>query len=103
MGILVILNGALLCSCACLLAPWHGLQFVTALLYTIGRVGIWATFFSFDGSLFGFHNYGKLAGGGLFVASCFSLWQYLLLELTLDSFEGDFAFVNCFFIVVCLA
>merc|ERR1711977_186131 len=101
--ILVILNGLSLGTCACLLAPSRDVQVLTAVLYTIARVGIWATFFSFIGSLFGFANYGKLAGGGLFVASCFSLLQYLLLELTLGTFGADFAFINCLFVIVHLA
>jgi len=95
---LVIMNTVLLLSCVCLLIPWKSLQIATAILYTVGRVSVWATFFGFNGFVFGFQNYGKLAGGGLFLASCVSLLQYPFLELTLGVFEGNFAYVNAFWI-----
>jgi len=100
---LMIMNTVMLCSSACLLSPWRGLQYATAIFYTIGRVSIWATFFSFNGSVFGFKNYGKLVGGGLFVASCFSLLQYPILEVTLGTLDNEFAYVNGLWIALCVA
>jgi MFS family permease len=100
---LFLMNTVMLCSCACLLVDLRGLQYLTAVLYTVGRVSIWAAFFSFNGQVFGFKHYGKLAGGGLFIASCFSLIQYPLLALTLGPFKDDFRYVNTLFIILCVA
>lgn len=49
------------------------------------------------GATFGFRNYGKLAGGGLLLSSCFSTLQYPLLDLTLGPLGRDFTFVNALF------
>eukprot|EP00929_Paragymnodinium_shiwhaense_P003221 TRINITY_DN103655_c0_g1_i1.p1 TRINITY_DN103655_c0_g1~~TRINITY_DN103655_c0_g1_i1.p1 ORF type:complete len:518 (-),score=83.13 TRINITY_DN103655_c0_g1_i1:369-1871(-) len=100
---LLIMNTVELCSCIGLLFPWKELQIATSILYAVGRLGIWASFFGFNGFVFGFKNYGKLAGGGLFVASCLSLLQYPLLQLTLTVFKGNFAYVNTFFVCMTLA
>mmetsp|Transcript_26092 Transcript_26092/g.66249 ORF Transcript_26092/g.66249 Transcript_26092/m.66249 type:complete len:292 (+) Transcript_26092:246-1121(+) len=74
-------------------------QYAACLLYSAGRVGLWASFFSFIGSTFGFKHYGKLAGGGLLVQSLFCLLQYPLLAVIL-SLNRNFDIANVLFCVL---
>merc|ERR1719456_1885365 len=84
----------------CLMTKVRALHLLACVLYTMSRVSLWANYFSFIGGIFGFKNYGKLAGGGLFVSSCLSLLQYLFLELTIRVFDGSFAYANGFFVAL---
>ena len=77
------INAAALLVPALLLLPSLEAQALMCFVYSTARVGLWASFFSFTGATFGFRNYGKLAGGGLMVQSCFCLLQDPLLRLTL--------------------
>eukprot|EP00928_Gymnodinium_smaydae_P042338 TRINITY_DN28525_c0_g2_i2.p1 TRINITY_DN28525_c0_g2~~TRINITY_DN28525_c0_g2_i2.p1 ORF type:complete len:468 (+),score=57.61 TRINITY_DN28525_c0_g2_i2:41-1444(+) len=99
---LMVSHTIMLCCTICLATEVDSLQYIMSALYAMYRVSIWAAFFSFVGNVFGFANYGKLAGGGLFVASCVSLLQYVLLDLTLGAFNNNFRFVNIFFVILCV-
>jgi hypothetical protein len=99
---LALMNTLLLCCPLMLATKSLPAQVALGVLYAVSRVSIWALFFSFMGNVFGFGNYGKLAGGGLFIASCLSLLQYVLLSLTVSVFQGDFLYVNIFFIGLCV-
>ena len=100
--VLAFLNLLLLGVPATLLADSLDTQLLTCVLYSVGRVGLWASFFSFIGATFGFRHYGKLAGGGLLVQSLFCLLQYPLLALTL-ALRREFALVNTLFCVLTVA
>jgi len=100
--VLMLSNTWMLLSYLCLLAPSPGFKVVMAILYTLGRVSAWPAFFAFMGIVFGFKHFGKLAGGGLLVASCLSLVQFPLLSLTYTVFDGEFEAVNMFFIAMCI-
>ena len=78
------------------------LQHVTSVVYGLGRVSQWATFFAFTGATFGFANFGKLAGLGLLLQSSISLVQYPLLSLTFGPMDSDFTFVNGLFVSISL-
>ena len=70
------------------------MQYLHAVVYALGRASLMATYFSYLGAIFGFHHYGKLAGGGLLVAATVALLQYPLLSATLGSLGGDFTGSN---------
>lgn len=95
---LTLINSLLLGALACLLSTWRPLQYVACIMYSMGRVSLWASFFAFLGATFGFVHFGKLAGFGLLLGGCLSLLQYPLLAITLGPLEGDFTFVNLLFI-----
>ena len=100
--VFAVINALLLGVPAMLLVPSLPAQVLTCILYSAGRVGLWASFFSFVGATFGFRHYGKLAGGGLLVQSLFCLLQYPLLSITL-AMDRDFRFVNALFCVLTAA
>ena len=54
-------------------------------VYSLGRLFIFAMYFSNIGRRFGFANYGTLAGVGLLISAIWSLFQYPLLAWTVDS------------------
>ncbi|CAK0884955.1 unnamed protein product, partial [Prorocentrum cordatum] len=101
--VLIFMNTLLLCCPVCLLTQMYPVQLAFTFAYGISRVSIWAAYFSYVGTIFGFSNYGKLAGGGLFFAAFVSLLQIPLLHLTLIFFGGDFTFVNCLFAAICVS
>jgi len=101
--VLIFTNTLLLCCPLCLMSQLYSMQLVFAFAYSISRVSVWASFFSYLGAVFGFSNYGKLAGGGQLFAACVSLLQMPLLRLTLVRFGGDFTFVNSLFVSICVA
>merc|ERR1712232_981163 len=88
--VMSLVNALLICVCSCPATKLRPLHYVACVLYAMGRVSLWATFFSFMGGVFGFGNYGKLAGGGLFLSSCVSLLQYVLLSMTIEHLGSDF-------------
>ena len=100
--VMAALNTLLLGVPALLLSSSQGAQIITCILYAAGRVGLWASFFSFTGATFGFRHYGKMAGGGLLVQSLFCLLIYPLLAATL-AMDRDFTFVNSLFIALTAA
>lgn len=100
--VLIVMNTLLLCCPVCLLSQLYFMQIVFVISYSISRVSIWAVFFSYMGLTFGFSNYGKLAGGGLFFAACVSLLQIPLYDSALVHFDNDFTFVNCLFVAICV-
>jgi len=97
---LALMNTLLLCCPMLLMSKLLALQPVLSVIYALARVSIGSVYFSFMGSVFGFANFGKLAGFGLLVASCLSLLQYVLLTVTLESFHRDFFYVNAFFVLL---
>jgi hypothetical protein len=98
--VFALVNTLLLGVPATLLFTSLRAQVLTCVLYSAGRVGLWASFFAFMGATFGFRNYGKLAGGGLMVQACVSLLQYPLLAISLGPLRNDFTFVNVLFIAL---
>jgi MFS family permease len=54
-------------------------------VYSLGRLFIFAMYFSNIGRRFGFVNYGTLAGVGLLISAIWSLLQYPLLAWAVDS------------------
>jgi hypothetical protein len=100
--VLLVMNTLLLCCPVCLLSQLYFMQIIFVISYSISRVSIWAVFFSYVGATFGFSNYGKLAGGGLFFAACVSLLQIPLYDSALVHFDNDFTFVNCLFVAICV-
>ena len=100
--VMVAVNSANLLVPALLLSDSLELQHVTSVVYGLGRVSQWATFFAFTGATFGFANFGKLAGLGLLLQSSISLVQYPLLSLTFGPMDSDFTFVNGLFVSISL-
>jgi len=98
---MLIVNTMLGVSYAVLIVPALEVQLVAYVLYSVGRVCLWAIMFSFVGAVFGFVHYGKLAGGALAFGAFLSLLQYAALELTLGPFEGNFTFVNTVWCALC--
>ena len=62
-----------------------GVQVFGMLLYSFGRLFIFAMYFSNIGRRFGFEHYGTLCGLGLLVSAIWSLIQYPLLAWAVDS------------------
>ena len=58
--VLTLVNSLLLLSQLLLLVPSLGLVYVTSLIYTVGRVSLWATYFSYNAHVFGFRHFGKI-------------------------------------------
>lgn len=100
--VMVAVNSANLLVPALLLSDSLPLQYATAVMYGLGRVSQWATFFAFTGATFGFANFGKLAGFGLLLQSVLAMVQYPLLDLTLSTMDSDFTFVNSLFVAISL-
>jgi len=78
----------------------YALQVVACVMYATAHVSSWGIFFSFNGAVFGFVNFGKLVGGAIFAAATFSLLQLPLLDLTIGYLQGDFTFVNGLFMAI---
>ena len=72
--------------------PLH-FQLVGMVLYAIGRIIIFAMFFSNVGKRFGYENYGILTGVGNLTSALLSLLQYPLISWTVS---GNDAEVNIF-------
>ena len=62
-----------------------GVQVFGMLLYSFGRLFIFAMYFSNIGRRFGFEHYGTLCGLGLLISAIWSLIQYPLLAWAVDS------------------
>lgn len=92
--VMAAVNGALCCCYAVLMAPALSVQPVAYVLYSGGRVCLWAIFFSYCAAEFGFRHYGKLAGGGLAFGSLLSLLQYAALAAVVGPLRGDFLAAN---------
>ena len=97
---LTLTNSLLLVGTACLLVPSLELNYLSAILYAVGRVSLWALYFSYTAHVFGFRHFGKLAGCGLTVAACISLLQYPLLYLCVRVLDGDFTVANAIFVAL---
>lgn len=120
--VLMLVNSLLLLSTLSLLVPSLGLVYATSLIYSLGRVSLWALYFSYNAHVFGFRHFGKIGellfwsglepgpshpassltiqvrmpavGCGMTLAACLSLLQYPLLQLTIVVLDGDFLFAN---------
>jgi len=79
------------------------LQWIGFILYVLARVTTYSTFFSFIGINFGFNHFGTLASIGLLISGCFSLFQYLLLDVVETNMEGDYRDMNVFLAIWCSA
>jgi len=77
------------------------LQWIGFILYVLARVTTYSTFFSFIGINFGFNHFGTLASIGLLISGCFSLFQYLLLDIVVNNLDGDYRDMNMFFAIWC--
>ena len=64
---------------------------VGLVLYAVGRLIVFAMFFSSIGKMFGYKYYGLLVGWGMFISAVFSTLQYPLIAIAL---EGDYAISN---------
>ena len=95
---LAMTNGALLLAMACLLVPSLPLTYLGSLLYALGRVSLWASYFAYNAHVFGFRHFGKLVGVGMTLAACFSLLMYPLLALTITALDSDFTLANSLFV-----
>lgn len=73
---------------------------VGLVLYAVGRLIVFAMFFSSIGKMFGYKYYGLLVGWGMFVSAVFSTLQYPLIAIALD---GDYAISNYACGVGCLS
>jgi MFS family permease len=93
-------NTILAAAISFLLIPTLAAAYVTSVLYAMGRVSLWATYFSYVAAVFGFSHFGKLVGGGLLLGACVSLLQYPLISLTLQMWGGDFTPVNVIFLAL---
>lgn len=92
--VMAAVNGAL-CACyAVLMSPMLAAQPVAYVLYSVGRVCLWAQFFAYCAAEFGFRHYGKLAGGGLALGSLVSLLQYAALAAVVGPLRGSFLPIN---------
>ena len=97
------INAALCCCYAVLMVPLLSVQPIAYVLYSVGRVCLWAQFFAYCAAEFGFAHYGKLAGGGLAFGSFISLLQYAALAAVLGPLRGDFFAVNAAWCVLALS
>lgn len=79
------------------------LQWIGFILYVLARVTTYSTFFSFIGINFGFNHFGTLASIGLLISGCFSLFQYLLLDIVVNNMGGDYRDMNVFLAIWCSA
>jgi len=77
------------------------LQWIGFVLYVLSRVTTYSTFFSFIGINFGFKFFGTLAGIGLLISGCFSLFQYLLLDIVQNYMDDDYPSMNLYLVIWC--
>mmetsp|Transcript_23947 Transcript_23947/g.80444 ORF Transcript_23947/g.80444 Transcript_23947/m.80444 type:complete len:459 (-) Transcript_23947:57-1433(-) len=101
--VVTVVNTLLVVANAVLMVPNLAVQPIAFLCYGIGRVCLWASFFSFVGAQFGFAHYGVLAGGGLAFAACVSLLQYPALQLTLEVFDSNFIYINAVWVALTIS
>jgi len=85
----------------CITSPETGVQWLGFILYVLSRVTTYGTFFSFIGINFGFKNFGTLAGIGLLISGCFSLFQYLCLDIVENDMGDDYNAMNMFMAFWC--
>jgi len=94
-GIVVLCNiGFSMGASFCITSPETGVQWLGFILYVLSRVTTYGTFFAFIGINFGFKYFGTLAGIGLLLSGCFSLFQYLVLDIVENDMGGDYNAMN---------
>jgi len=94
-GIVVLFNiGFSMGASFCITSSETGVQWLGFILYVLSRVTTYGTFFAFIGINFGFRNFGTLAGVGLLISGCFSLFQYLLLDIVENEMGDDYNAMN---------
>jgi len=81
--------------------PSLGLQYVAYVVLLLYRSFVYGGMFAYITSIFPKNLYGHLVGFVMFFAGVLQLVQYPLLEVSLDTFDGNFLPVNVAFIVVC--
>jgi len=96
-GIVLLFNIAFSVGASfCINSPQIGVQWVGFILYVLSRVSTYGMFYSFIGINFGFKHFGTLAGVGLFISGCFSLFQYLCLAIVQSDADVDYEQMNMF-------
>jgi len=85
----------------CITSADTGVQWLGFILYVLSRVTTYGLFFSFIGINFGFKNFGTLAGVGLLISGCFSLFQYLLLDIVENDMGDDYNAMNVLIAIWC--
>jgi len=85
----------------CITSSDRGIQWIGFVLYVLSRVTTYGLFFSFIGINFGFKNFGTLAGVGLLISGCFSLFQYLLLDIVENEMGDDYNAMNMLIAIWC--
>jgi len=94
-GIVVLCNvGFSMGASFCITSPETEIQWLGFILYVLSRVTTYGTFFAFIGINFGFKYFGTLAGVGLLLSGCFSLFQYLCLDIVENDMGGDYNAMN---------
>jgi len=88
-------------ACFCITSDDTGIQWLGFILYVLSRVTAYGTFFSFIGINFGFRHFGTLAGVGLLISGCFSLLQYLCLDIVENDMGDDYNAMNMFMAFWC--
>jgi len=96
-GIVVLANIAFSMGASfCITSTEIVVQWLGFILYVLSRVTTSGLFFSFIGINFGFRNFGTLTGVGVFISTCFSLLQYLCLDIVEYDLGGDYNGMNIF-------
>jgi len=101
-GVIVTCNIAFSMGASfCITSSDTGVQVLGFILYVLSRVTTYGTFFSFIGINFGFKYFGTLAGVGLLISGCFSLFQYLCLDIVENDLGDDYNAMNMFMAFWC--
>jgi len=101
-GVIVTCNIAFSMGASfCITSSETAVQWLGFILYVLSRVTSYGTFFAFIGINFGFKNFGTLAGVGLLISGCFSLFQYLCLDIVENDLGDDYNAMNMFMAFWC--
>jgi len=96
---MVLVSSLFSLSSGLAIIPFKPLQILTFVLVSSANNFLWAVYFSFLASTFGFNNYGKLMGFSTIIISLFGLLQYPLFNVAVESLNGDFTFIFVGFLV----
>jgi len=75
------------------------LQIATFVVISVANNFLWAVYFSFLASAFGFHNYGKLMGASTIIIALVGLLQYPLFDIAVGPLNSDFSFIFVGFLI----
>ena len=84
----------------CMAIPSLNLQILTFVLFVLYRGWLFAFMSAYVSHAFGFGTFSRVVGTAIVIGACVSFLQYPLIDLALETFEGDYLVSNLVVIVL---